>query len=330
MTTRAVAVCIPTFNQAPYLAAAVISAATQVGMQVEVWISDDASADDTPSVASKLTGAYPNVKYLRQPTNQGIGRNCAQLLRMPKTDYIARLDSDDFYEPGYLAELVGVLAAEPTAAYAHCAVTEVNRDGQRVRERHLARVGGYQPPDEALQAATRGYRVAANILVFRRQALEAVGFYDAAMDFAEDWDLAIRLADNGWGNVYVPRLLANYRVWEDAAGYRAGRKIRELQGIRHVFESSLEAAYARRGWATGTLKRRRRAITLSQARWLAGRGLAMQEREQVEALLKALGDSWRLRISFRLARMGLGRWMMGLNAKNVAKSWLKSAVLRAR
>ena len=249
---------------------------------------------------------------------------------MPDTEYIARLDSDDFYEPRYLVELVDALIGAPNAGYAHCAVTEVDGVGRRVGERWLARAAGCLDSENAVRAATRGYRVAANILVFRRQALESVGFYDEAMDFAEDWDLAVRLADHGWGNVYVPQLLANYRVWDDEIGYRAGRKLREIKGIRHVFDSSLAAAYARRGWALGILTTRRRAFARSQARCLSRRGLAVTEREQIEGHLRALGDSWQLRLWMLIARTVPGRWVMGLNAMNVAKAWVKSVVSRLR
>src|SRR4051794_15201302 len=68
-----VAICIPTYNQADFLERAVDSALRQdYAGPVEVWVADDASTDDTPSLLARLREAHPALEAIRQEANLGI------------------------------------------------------------------------------------------------------------------------------------------------------------------------------------------------------------------------------------------------------------------
>lgn len=242
-----VAVCIPTFNQAEFLNVAVQSSIDQVEVETEIWVADDASTDNTADVITKFANDT-RVHYIRREQNLGISLNAGNLMMLPETEYIVRLDSDDFLEPGYVVTLAKQLDACPAAAVAHCSVNQVDRAGTITRRRELNRKSGFQSAEQALIASVKGYKVAANICMFRKSALPTDFIYRNGMNFCEDWDLWIRIADAGWGNVYVDRPLANYRVWTDGAGYRASRKVSELQGIETVFDVTLKEAFDRRSW----------------------------------------------------------------------------------
>ena len=245
---------------------------------------------------------FPNLKYVRQPNNLGVSGNRNWLGRQPTSEYIAKLDSDDYYEPAYLARLTEVLKKYPAAGYAHCAVTEVDESSSPVRARRLNRAVEYIESEQALREAAKGYRVSANIIVFRRSALEQVGFWRSDMIFAEDWDLAVRLADAGWGNCYVPDILANYRVWGAADGYRQSRKISEVNGICRVFDDDLLPAFARRGWDSKDLLARRQQFAVAQAGIFFERQIEGIDRQNLEGALRKLGASRTLELYLRLSR----------------------------
>src|ERR1035437_8407143 len=99
--------------------------------------------------------------------------------------------------------MVSLLEAHPRAGYAHGAVQELEKNDRALRIRRLARHSAFQDADDSLRGLTAGFRITANILTFRREALEAVDFLDPSLRFADDWDLGVRLADGGWGNVYA-------------------------------------------------------------------------------------------------------------------------------
>lgn len=243
-----VAVCIPTFNQGGYVVAAVESALQQIGVETEVWISDDASTDVTAAALEKFS-RNPFVHIHRQNANTGIAFNASWVMSRPRTAYVVRLDSDDLLRPDYCRNLAGLLESNPKAAVAHCAVQEIDSKGARGRVRRLARKSGFQSAEEALRSAATGYRVAANICMFRKEALDSLPFvFQEGLNFCEDWDLFARLAAAGWGNAYSSSVLAEYRVWKDAAGLRELRRAAEIAGINHVIGSTLSDAWSRKGW----------------------------------------------------------------------------------
>lgn len=330
-----VAICIPTYNQAPYLAQAVRSACAQTyrdsaGQPVEVWLSDDASTDETPRAVAQLQDEFPHLRAHRQERNLGMSGNPRWVIRQPRTTYLVKLDSDDILYPEYVAELVALLNANPQAGYGHCAVEQIDEQSEVARVRRLARASGFQEADDALRAAVQGYRVAANICIFRRAALEEVDFYKTDMAFCDDWDLSVRLPDAGWGNVYIDKILAQYRVWEDAGQVRPRRKMDEIEGCIRVFDEALTPAFARRNWETDVLQRRRRALALTHASVLDLPIFAPAERQKLARLLRALGDSPRLRVRTRLMRAGYGPLLrLQMNAKIAARDRAK-ALLNAR
>jgi len=291
-----VAICIPTRNQSPFLAQAVRSALAQTH-PCEVWVSDDASTDNTPEIMAELAKQFPQLHSHRQEQNLGIEGNPTWVMQQPQTEFIVRLDSDDVLEPEYVAILLAGMAAHPKAGFAHAAVREINGQGQEQKLRRLARDSGFQDAEESLRASVTGYRVAANICLFRKAALDAVGYYQK-LSFAEDWDMAVRLADAGWGNVYVSEVLANYRVWETVDKIRSRRKLAEIEGCRRMFEESLIPAFTRRNWSLASITSARRRLALHHGVSLGVGGLTDEQKEELQSALCRLGDSVALRLKF--------------------------------
>jgi glycosyltransferase involved in cell wall biosynthesis len=260
----------------------------QEGCEVEVWVSDDASTDATPEVV-KTFADDARVHYHRHPVNLGIAANASWVMARGNTEYLVRLDSDDMLKPHYCSTLAAALEHHGRAGVAHAAVEEVNRFNQPRRVRRLYRASGFQSAEEALQDGIRGYRVAANICMFRRSTLAGLGqIYRTGMNFAEDWDLFLRLAVAGVGNFYQDDVLAAYRVWDDAGDHRARRKQTELIGIRRVFVDTLAPAWAGRDWPAEKLGAARRAHARSHARVLTAVHWSAAERADVAAALRGL------------------------------------------
>jgi glycosyltransferase involved in cell wall biosynthesis len=330
-----VAICIPTYNQADYLSFAVRSAFAQTYPGVEVWVSDDRSTDHTPEVLQELQKEFPALKSHRHAENRGISGNNNWLLAQPETDYIVRLDSDDALEPDYVQTLLPIMEAEPNAAYAHCAIQEIDREGQPRRIRSLAGRGQVQSAEDSLRASISGYRVAANILMFRTAALRAMHYYRPQLGFAEDWDLAVRFADHGYSNLYSDHVLARYRWWDDAGRTRSKRKIVEIEGVLHVFEDSLIPAFEKRGWDTEGIWDRRRAMALNHALVIDAPQFTAEERARIVALLERLGPSPALKLqTWFMLKLHMGavfraRKRMNSAARDVAKSLVRGIARRS-
>jgi glycosyltransferase involved in cell wall biosynthesis len=302
-----VAVCIGTYNQSQYLKSSIASALAQTYPIAEIWVSDDASTDDTEAVMREICAEHPQVRYYRQPVNLGLPGNISWLLSQPSTELIVRLDSDDRMEPDYVAVLAALMARHPQAGYAHCDVHEIDIEGRVRRVRRLMRTVEYESPETALERSASGYRAAANCILYRADAIRAADYYRPTLKwrYCEDWNLIVRLAIAGWGNVYAPKVMSNYRVWDDGKGVRASRKMAEVRETAEVYKTLLIPEYERRGWSIAPLTRNMRSKAVGFADALDSPQFSEEDRRQYKVLLRELGASASLSLAILLAESGL-------------------------
>lgn len=323
---RRTTICIPTFNQSKYVVQSVCSALSQT-VSSDILVSNDGSSDDTAEVLAKAK-FNSRVTLVNHSTNVGIGTHVNWLLRQPTTEFIARLDSDDRLCRTYIEELAALLDAHPQAGYAHCSVQEIDDQGREGKIRRLARRGEYEDADSSLMNMVRGYKIAANILLFRRKALEDACFGSSTINFAEDYDLCVKIADAGWGNVYCDRVLAFYRVWSNSNRQSVARKMSEIEGLHHIFSTSLQDAFHKRGFSSGVLTRRRIELALQHSSYLDSGAITNSEWSLLHTeLVKLAGSRWS---EVLFARNGFSRMIRRgyLNVHDV-KTRLKKVLKRS-
>ncbi len=108
-----ISVVIPLYNKAPYVRRTLESITNQTLRDFEVIVVDDGSTDEGPRIVSE----YPNTRFrLITQTNAGPGSARNRGIREAQSEYIAFLDADDEWEPGYLETSVRLLSAHPEAA----------------------------------------------------------------------------------------------------------------------------------------------------------------------------------------------------------------------
>ncbi len=92
-------VVIPLYNKEAYIKRAIDSVLAQTLPCHEIIIVDDGSTDRGPEIASSY--ADPRVRLVEQP-NQGPGAARNHGVRIAEGGYIAFLDADDEWRPGFL------------------------------------------------------------------------------------------------------------------------------------------------------------------------------------------------------------------------------------
>jgi glycosyltransferase involved in cell wall biosynthesis len=306
VSADSVSVCIATYNQAAYLVETIQSVLAQSCPVAEIIVSDDASTDATPEVCRKFAETVPNFRYFRQEQNLGMGANVEFVLRKAQFPYVVRLDSDDRLLPDFLKHLLPVLQQYPEAGYAHGNVWQIDENGLRQFERILYRSPGFQPAREALVASLKGYRVAANIVLFRRAALEKTEIMKGHGDYAGDYHLAVGLARAGYGNVYVGEMVGEYRVWSDAKGARSNRLHEILHGMVRVFDEQIEPGFREAGLPLESIRKARRSRAVGSVLVLDRTFESPAEKQRFKDMLFEMGDSGRLRLLVLLIDLHLG------------------------
>ena len=100
VTAPRVAVTIPTYNRADLVGDAIRSVLDQSVSEVEVFVSDNASTDDTRAVVDAFDD--PRVHYLRNAQNLGVHANLSCGLALGEAPILCVLPDDDVMLPGNL------------------------------------------------------------------------------------------------------------------------------------------------------------------------------------------------------------------------------------
>lgn len=106
-----VSVCLPTYGRAKVLPMVIRSVLSQTYEDFEVFISDDASPDNTGEVVNSFKD--PRIRYHRNKRNLGVRENWNFAVKGARGEYVLKLDDDDYIHPAFIAKTVSVLEAHP-------------------------------------------------------------------------------------------------------------------------------------------------------------------------------------------------------------------------
>jgi tetratricopeptide (TPR) repeat protein len=195
----AVSVVIPCFKAAATLPRAIASILAQGVDAVEIILVDDASPDGTAAAAVALARIHPTITVLRRGVNGGCGPARNDGIRVARGRYIAFLDADDEYAPGYLA----------------AGMSQLDRDQALDACRTGIALAGYDAPVDPLHYQALINTVAMNLML-RRDILWTIGGFPEGKIFR---------GEHGAEDAPVARILARY--------FKLGWDLRPLM-IYHV------------------------------------------------------------------------------------------------
>ncbi len=105
-----ISIIIPAYNTGSYITRAIESALGQTEQNIEVIVVDDASTDNTVEVVRSFSDK--RLKLLVNETNKGPSYSRNRALKEAKGEWIALLDSDDWYALNRLETLLQVASTE--------------------------------------------------------------------------------------------------------------------------------------------------------------------------------------------------------------------------
>lgn len=198
-----VSVCIPVRNGADTLTETLASVVAQdlTGIDLEVIVSDNASADATPEVVRPFL-SDPRVKYHRSDRELDLFASFQRAVELGRGEAFMALGSDDVLLPGCLSALAARLhtSGEERVVLAGCAAGIIDGEGARLplrlRPRPLGRNAGGRLRLLMLWTGLNLVGSPSTVLV-RRAAFDAAGGFRPDAGYAGDLDLWLRLAAVG-------------------------------------------------------------------------------------------------------------------------------------
>lgn len=192
-----ISVVIPLYNREGTIARAIDSVLSQTFSNFEILIVDNGSTDTSREIALKYCKNDSRINYIYQENsgspagsrNTGIGNS--------QYDWVAFLDSDDYWFPKKLESVVNAIEANPSVILiSHSENQELNNKFQKTLKN--------SPKDNSSKSMYEklfygGNFLSTSAIVVKKQALIEVGLFDTRKDYyaVEDYDLWMKLSQVG-------------------------------------------------------------------------------------------------------------------------------------
>lgn len=234
-----VSVLTAVYNGEQFLADALESVQTQKGVTIQHVIVDDASNDMTPAILAAWAAKNPGTEIITLKKN--IGPTAAANIGLQKCTgkYIARLDADDICLPDRLEKQFAFLETNPDVSFVGSGAHRIGPDGKIIGKWH-------RPPTTHEEFVARLVKFegtcAHSSFFLTREAMEAVGGYNENQVRSLEFDLMLRLYDQGYRFANIPDPLIGLRLHPSNLSYGPTALLQVECGICALVEHILRKA----------------------------------------------------------------------------------------
>jgi glycosyltransferase involved in cell wall biosynthesis len=212
-----VSVIMAAYNEEETILDSIESIIGQTYDNFELIIVDDGSTDATPELVRDVNNN--KIRFIQNDDNRTLPYSLNRGIRESNGQYIARNDADEISKPARLERQVEYLDNNPDVQVVGCWCEIIGKNGE-----HIINEGFAADRDFGVEDLIRnGPGLTHGSVMMRRDALEKVGGYREPFEYAQDYDLWLRISDRfGEGAIdYIPEVLYERKI---EAGQIANRK----------------------------------------------------------------------------------------------------------
>ena len=189
MSSPSVSVAMSVYNNAPYLAQAIVAMLAQTHADFEFLIVNDGSTDESAAIIDDFAGRDARIRPIHQE-NRGLVASLNRMLYEARAPLVARMDGDDDCHPERLARQVAFMRANPDHGVVGTQSVSFDDTGNRWAS------PAFPTSDAELRTviATRNVMCHPSV-VMRRDVVLAAGGYRRQFIHCEDRDLWLRLSE---------------------------------------------------------------------------------------------------------------------------------------
>lgn len=267
----AVSIIIPAWRCEDVIRGALDSALAQSFTDREVIVVND-GCPNTRELEGVLTHYRHDILYMRQPhAGPSAARNRA--MEFARGRYLAFLDSDDSWSPGFLARLVPLLERDRAldVVYSDAVIAGGARAGRRFMQAFPSR--GAVTFERVLEGRCT---ILTSGAVARAALVREVGPFDESLGIAEDYDFWLRMLLGGARFAYVREPLTSVSLRENRLCADVQRAERGVLAVLEKLGRRRDLGPAQRAAVEDAERRVQRALAVGTARrnplrgWMRG------------------------------------------------------------
>lgn len=204
-----VSVCIPAYNNAPYIKETIDSILNQTYQNIEVVVVDDNSTDNTVVIVEQMAREDKRIKLYKNKKNLGMSGNWNHCLELCEGEYIKLVCADDIIEQDAIEKEARAMQEHPSVnlVESDTRLIDINGKSNGAFKRYYKSglVNGKKLAKTSLML-NNFFGAPVNNLM-RKTAVEKVGGFDTAFTYILDFDMWVSLACTG--DVYIIHELLN-------------------------------------------------------------------------------------------------------------------------
>ncbi|EAS42546.1 glycosyltransferase family 2 protein [Photobacterium profundum] len=250
-----ITVVMPTYNCFNYLPKAIESVLKQNHENIELIVINDNSDDGTAEYLERLAMRDTRVTVI---TTEGVGVSSARNLGIKKAsgEYITFLDSDDCWHEGKLQTQLSVHELNPGLGMSFTNYDHLTESNQKLVD-CFSYWNKFQDCDDQakilddpLNIIFSNNLVGTSTVMITRSALKKVGLFDAELEYAEDWQLWLKVCEY-FDVAVIPEVYASYLIREDSITQLDDNKLSNLESIKNIisFYKSRESLITSKSFA---------------------------------------------------------------------------------
>ncbi|MFC1674291.1 glycosyltransferase [Candidatus Omnitrophota bacterium] len=244
---RTVSIIMGTYNQDKFISSAIESVINQTHKDWELIICDDGSTDHTQSILKRYAGKYHDrIKVLTNEKRFGVSRARNMALKEAKGEYIAFLDSDDWWEKDKLEKQLASFRNSAGLGMVFTMVDvikDVNSSeaDRRLLDRHLNKLS--KPALAQKRGLIKEDNICLSSIMLSRKAISLAGDFDEGFLYqVEDWPLVLKTAYL-FDLDFVPEKLVHYRLHKDSYSAKVFLRQRmKSKGFKEIYSVTKDFA----------------------------------------------------------------------------------------
>ena len=188
-------VIIPLYNKASYVAKAIGSVLQQTCTDFELVVVDDGSTDGSDAVAEAALGDSRALLLRQENCGVSIARNRG--VAESRGRYLCFLDADDWWDPSFLEQMLGLVARHPQAGIYGSSYIIVNSSKHKTRPAPIGVEKGFAEGEInyfQVYAGTMAMPLWTGAVCVPRAVFNAMGGFAPELTFGEDFHLWARIA----------------------------------------------------------------------------------------------------------------------------------------